>query len=352
MNDARGRAERLSNANLARPFLHRDQHDVHHADPSERQRDDADDGEELFHVANHATEHQGLERRVPHRDGLPIVGIEPVPARQDRANVTLERPVDVLDPSGAGVERRLQPADHPLLRRDDDVRQRAGIGVLTRHVARHRREGDEDLVVVRAAVVAVLVLLADLPHDGVRKPVEGDGFADNVPLAEQLLGHIEADDCDAPDLLFVLPGKLTPVFELDRADRLILRLDPGDARGRCVVGALHVDRGAFEFRAHNGDHGGVGGQRTSIAKGQPNLPSGPLTPGLQTGAAAPDDSDVLPKLAQHLFVAAPKTLAGRRQHDYRDHPPEDAEHRKEAAQLVGPQVLNGLREGFPHGAIK
>ena len=40
---AGGRAERLADADLARPLANRDQHDVHHADAAERQRDDADD---------------------------------------------------------------------------------------------------------------------------------------------------------------------------------------------------------------------------------------------------------------------------------------------------------------------
>ena len=38
----RRRAERLADADLARPVLDRDQHDVHHADAAERQRHEAD----------------------------------------------------------------------------------------------------------------------------------------------------------------------------------------------------------------------------------------------------------------------------------------------------------------------
>src|SRR2546421_9665787 len=38
LDDARGRAERLSDADLARALLHRNQHDVHDADAAERDR--------------------------------------------------------------------------------------------------------------------------------------------------------------------------------------------------------------------------------------------------------------------------------------------------------------------------
>src|SRR6202022_4904580 len=62
----------------------------------------------------------------------------------------------------------------------------------------------------------------------------------------------------------------------------------------------------------------------------------------------PDDADVLPELAQDLVVPAPEALAGRREDDDRDHSPEDAEHRQEAAQLVRPQVLHRLNDGFAH----
>ena len=127
--------------------------------------------------------------------------VETVAARQNGADVPLERPVDVLDPAGALVERARQQIDDPVLRRDDDVRQRAGLRVPPRHVARHRRERHEDLVVVGSAVVAVLVLLADLADHRVRHAVQRDRFAEDVPLAEQLLGHVEADDRDARHLL-------------------------------------------------------------------------------------------------------------------------------------------------------
>src|SRR5207237_7017343 len=82
------------------------------------------------------------------------------------------------------------------------------------------------------------------------------------------------------------------------------------------------------------------------------LAAGALAAGLQAGAAAPDDPDVLAELAQHLVVAAAETLARRRQHDDRDHPPEDAEHREAAAQLVGAQILQRLDERFSHRATR
>src|SRR5207253_1776442 len=49
-----------------------------------------------------------------------------------------------------------------------------------------------------------------------------------------------------------------------------------------------------------------------------------------------------------LIVAAPEAFAGRRQHDNRDHAPQNAEHGQKAAELVRAQVLDGLEDGFTH----
>ena len=175
--------------------------------------------------------------------------------RDDGADVLLERPVDVLDASGALVERPRQLVDHPVFRRHDDVRQRAGRGVGARQILRHRGERHEDLVVVRAAVVAVLVLLPNLADHGVRHAVQRDRLVEDVALAEQLLGHVGADDRDARrPALRPVHVKLRPVLQLDGADVLILRLDAGDARGGGVVGALDLDRAALDLRADDGDH--------------------------------------------------------------------------------------------------
>ena len=76
---------------------------------------------------------------------------------------------------------------------------RAGDGILARQVLQHRRERHEDLVVVGTAVVAVLVLLADLADHGVGQAVDGERLAEDVPLAEQLIGHVVADERDARD---------------------------------------------------------------------------------------------------------------------------------------------------------
>ena len=133
--------------------------------------------------------------------------------------------------------------------------------------------------------------------------------------------------------------ELAAVLELDGADVLILRLDAGDARRRGVVGALHPDRATLDLRADHRDHRRLRGNRARIVEREHDLAAGALAAGLQARAAAPDDADVLAELAQHLLVAAPEAFAGRRQHDDRDHAPQDPEHRQEAAQLVGAQVL-------------
>ena len=112
---------------------------------------------------------------------------------------------------------------------------------------------------------------------------------------------------------------------------------------------MTLHRAALELGADDGDHRRFGGNRARIVERQEDLAAGPLAAGLHAGAAAPDDADVLAELEQHLVVAAPEAFAGRREHDDRDHAPQDAEHREEAAQLVGAQVLDGLDDGFAHG---
>jgi hypothetical protein len=63
------------------------------------------------------------------------------------------------------------------------------------------------------------------------RAVHRDRFAEDAALAEQLLGHVEADDRNPRHLLLVLPREVAAVFELDGADVLILRLDAADPRG-------------------------------------------------------------------------------------------------------------------------
>ena len=148
------------------------------------------------------------------------------------------------------------------------------------------------------------------------------------------------------DLLFVLPAEQAAVLELDRADVLVLRLDAGDADRGGVVGALHADAAGLELGADDGNHRRLGRERPRVVEREEDLPAGPFAAGLQARAAAPDDADVLAELAQDLLVALLEALAHRRQDDHRDHAPQDAEHRQDAAQLVGAQVLKGLNEAL------
>ena len=124
---------------------------------------------------------------------------------------------------------------------------------------------------------------------------------------------------------------------------------PVIARRGGVVRALDLHGAALDLGADHGDHRRLGGNRAGVVERQPDLPAGALAAGLHAGAAAPDDADVLAELAQHLVVAAPEPFAGGREDDDGDHAPQDAEHRQEAAQLVGAQVLEGLDDGFTHG---
>src|SRR4029077_13862906 len=115
-------AECLANADLPGAFLHRNQHDVHHADSAEAERDQSDTREEIPHAIDHPAEHQRRERRAPQADGLAIVGIEAVPARQHGADVLFERPLDVFDPPATTLEHPGQLVDDKWFRRHYDIR--------------------------------------------------------------------------------------------------------------------------------------------------------------------------------------------------------------------------------------
>ena len=100
---ARGRcAERLADADLARPVLDGNQHDVHHADASERERHQPDDAEErspspeIMRSKNIVCSEVSQTLMASRSSGF-----ECLAAREDLADLPLQRPVDVLDPARA-----------------------------------------------------------------------------------------------------------------------------------------------------------------------------------------------------------------------------------------------------------
>src|SRR6185436_11511615 len=82
--------------------------------------------------------------------------------------------------------------------------------IAAREIAQHRGKRDEDLVVVAAVVVAVLVLLADAADDRVRDAVEQQHLADAVAVREQLRIRIPSENRDAPCLRFVRVAEVRP----------------------------------------------------------------------------------------------------------------------------------------------
>jgi len=142
-------------------------------------------------------EHQRLQRRVPHRDRSACLADRSRGGAPGWRGRSARAPVDILDPAGALVEDARQLVDDPVFRRDDDVGERAAAESLRGRSRAIASERDEDLAVVRTAVVAVLILLTDLADHGVRAPFSVDRFAEDVALAEELLGHVEADDSHA-----------------------------------------------------------------------------------------------------------------------------------------------------------
>src|SRR5262249_35920836 len=173
----------------------------------------------------------------------------------------------------------------------------------------------EHLVVVRAAVVAVLVLVADLADDGVVNARDGDDLAESVAAGEELLENVVAEDRDTVYLPFVLPVELTAALQIERADVLIAGLDAVDV-GRAVVDcALHRKAAALNPRRRDLHQPRLLAQDAGVLSGQRDATARALAPGLRAGSAAPDDRDVLAQLLQDVLVALTEALTSRRQDD-------------------------------------
>ena len=115
-------------------------------------------------------------------------------------------------------------------------------------------------------------------------------------------------------------------------------------RAEAALYALFTRTGtAFDLGADDATSRGFGGDRPRVVEREDDSTARAFAAGLQAGAAAPDDADVLAELEQDFVVAPAKAFAGRRQDDDRDHAPQDPEHRQEAAQLVGAKILEGLK---------
>src|SRR4029079_12588115 len=141
------------------------------------------------------------------------------------------------------------------------------------------------------------------------------------------------------DLPLVFPVQLPALFEIQRADVLVARLDAADAGCAGVERALHVEAAALELRRRDPHEARLLAQDPRILGRQRDAPPGALAARLQARASTPDDGDVLAELLQHVLVAAAEALACRRQDDHRDHAPEDPEHRQETPELVRPKIL-------------
>ena len=171
-------------------------------------------------------------------------------------------------------------------------------------ILRHRRERDEDLVVVGPAVVAVLILRRRLADDREGHAVDRRSVSPiGCARAEQLLGSSPSrSSATRRASRLVLPVEVAAVLQLDGADR------PGTA-ARCratrdggrVVAALHLHAAAFDLRADDGDQPRLAPQCARASSTVRRIDAaGALAAGLHAGAAAPDDADVPAELAQHL----------------------------------------------------
>ena len=188
---------------------------------------------------------------VSHTDGVAIRRIEPVLLMirriSRRAGHRCPRYAQAI------VQDGREPATTSFFGADD-FREDAVGHAGAREVTRHRRKGNDHLVIVPPVVGAVLILLSDAADDRVGNPIQLHGLADAVAGAEQLLRRIRAPYCDAPRLGFVGVAERSSAIDVDRADLLVLRLDAVDGDCPCVVGAFDVNGAALNLGADDRDH--------------------------------------------------------------------------------------------------
>src|SRR5262249_18902905 len=278
--------------------------------------------------------------------------VEAVAGGGDRKDFRFDR-ADLLEIDLAfAFDNAVQLIGDPLVRRGDDGRDVIGRDVVARHrkVFPDRLVRPEQDVIFRPGVVRILLFFAHAADDDVGDSVELNLLSDGVAVGEQLLVHFEADDDYAAGFQVVLLIDQTSAINLDGPDVLMNGPYSAHLRGTGVESALGAHPPAHQFRRDVLEQFLFFLEGVNVVDVQADEFAGPLAAGLRAGAPVADNDDVFAELLQHVHIALLKASAQRGEQHDRDHAPDDAEHRQEAAQLVRHQVGPGLCKQFTHRA--
>src|SRR6266536_932635 len=191
-NVAAGCTDSLPHTDFACAFGDRDEHDVHHADSAQTERNDGDAAEKQCDHPENIFQQLGAFHRVPDEERIFVGGIEVVHAAEHAA--------DLLD----GVIVGLRVGDL-----EDEVIEIAlhNAGFLRRwKIPGHRGVGREQVVVVGPTVVGILLFLLENSHHGIGNAFDRDHGTDRRLSTEQLLPRSRTEYHYAATLALVFVG--------------------------------------------------------------------------------------------------------------------------------------------------
>src|SRR6266849_6914331 len=195
---ARGRTQRLTYANLPGALGDADQHDVHYADATERQRHQSNRAEEDGHDVENSLHQLRTVERIPDEEGVCVGGIEVALASENLIDLTHR----------LFVLFRISDFDHQVV--DESLRDAGPIG--WGKIAGHGSVGNEQLSIVGAApVTAILFFLLQHTDDGIGRAQHGQEAAQFVRSHGR--GGLPQDLPDVQELrtsrLLDVPDRLT-----------------------------------------------------------------------------------------------------------------------------------------------
>ncbi len=143
----------------------------------------------------------------------------------------------------------------------------------------------------------------------------------------------------------VLFRDMPPAVQLHGADLLI---DGRDAVGRENAGVVPASGRKLgrRLRGRMPDEIALLLDGTDIVVGEANVMPNALSPRLAGGSARPENDQIGAHRGEHVAVAAFETLPDGDHEHNRGNAPGDAEHGQGAAQLMRPDVAQGLNQDF------
>src|SRR5215211_4275484 len=303
----------LAQPDLPGPLGHADEHDVHHPDPADDQRDAGDRGQYQGQDAEDAPDHP--EDVLLGQDLVLLLGMGP------GHDVADDRLLLVDLPGSWGLDR--DPVDPA----DPEQALGGGHGHEQLGVAGHPEGGPDP---------------AHHADDPEADTADGDRLADRVAVGEQAVGRVGAEH-----------GHPAAGVDVGGAEERPPGQAPVEHQRDGLGGSLDVDRGPPGPDPGDLARGDGGRDPPRVADGVAD-PADILQPqpGHARGraerqVAGGDEQDVGAERLDPGGDLVPGPRADGHQQDHAGHPDDHPEHGQPGAELVGPQRLPGDPDGLP-----